>query len=195
VSCFLRTYTAHNKPARSGIDDWLDCPFRDLGLIRLVPGQTRTYRFVIGEKPTLPADVVAFAALDFLARTDRGSQTITLSRLANEPGGPGQAFRLTEAALTEALEQATGLGDLWLASPAGIPQLSFNGDPAEVATHLLYRYYSQRRTGLSRPYRVAGAEADEPATAQPTLNTTIDPLDARTLPEAARDAAKVGDRP
>jgi len=195
VSCFLRMYTAQGGSARSGIDDWLDCPFRDLGLVRPVPGQARTYRFVIGDKPTLPADVVAFAALDFLARTDAGSQTITLSRLANEPGGPGRAFRLTETALTAALERATGSGGLRLASPAGIPQLSFDGDPAELATHLLHRYYSQRRTGLTRPYRVAGAEAGEPATAQPTLDATIDPPRGRAQPEAPSDAAKVGGRP
>jgi hypothetical protein len=174
VSCLLRTYTAHGGPARSGIDDWLDCPFRDLGLIRAVPGQARTYRFVIGAKPTLPPEVVAFAALDFLARTDAGSHTVTLSRLATEPGGPGRAFRLPETHLADALDRTTGLGDLKLATPAGIPQLSFEGDPAELATRILYRYYSQRRKGLTSGHQVAGPDADAPAIDQHTLDIAVE---------------------
>lgn len=194
VSCFLRTYTAHGGPARSGIDDWLDCPFRDLGLLRSVPGQARTYRFVIGHKPTLPGEVVAFAALDFLARTDSGSRTVTLSRLATEPGGPGRAFRLTEAALTVALDQVAGPDGFRLASPAGIPQLSFDGDPAELATHTLHRYYSQRRKGLGCAHYVAGAQADEPADGQPTLDITVGHSLDDLRPEAHRDTARVGGR-
>src|SRR5438270_11121380 len=106
VSCLLRTYAHADTPARAGIDDLLDCPLRDLGLIRAVGASPRTYRFSSGEKPTLPNAIVLYCALDFLARTDAQAQTSTVSRLASEPGGPGRALRLSEPSLASAIEHA-----------------------------------------------------------------------------------------
>ena len=47
---------------------------------------------------------MAYAVLDYVARTGTGGNTITLSRLAHEPGGPGRAFKLAEAELLAVLE-------------------------------------------------------------------------------------------
>ena len=80
--------------------------------------------------------------LDYLARTDTGGNTATLSRLAHEPGAPGHAFKLAEADLFAALQQtATTTNALELASPTGAPQLSWSGDPADVANEVLSSYY------------------------------------------------------
>lgn len=143
INALLRTYAPAERSKRSGnsIDDLLDCPLRELGLIRRSQA-TGNYRFVLGAKPTLPPEIVSYAALDYLARTETGGNTVTLSRLAHEPGAPGHAFKLAEADLFDALQQtATTTNALELASPTGAPQLSWSGDPAAVANEVLSSYY------------------------------------------------------
>ena len=143
VSALLRTYAPAERSKRSGnsIDDLLDCPLRELGLIRRSQA-TGSYRFVLGAKPTLPPEIVTYAVLDYLDRTDTGGNTATLSRLAHEPGAPGHAFKLAEADLFAALQQtATTTNALELASPTGAPQLSWSSDPAAVANEVLSSYY------------------------------------------------------
>ena len=146
VNALLRTYAPAEtspKSKRSGhsIDDLLDCPLRELGLIRRSQA-TGSYRFVLGAKPTLPPEIVSYAVLDYLARTENGGNTATLSRLGHEPGAPGHAFKLTEADMFAALQQtATTTNALELASPTGAPQLSWSGDPAAVANEVLSSYY------------------------------------------------------
>ena len=143
VSALLRTYAPAERSKRTGrsIDDRLDCPLRELGLIRRSQA-TGSYRFVLGAKPTLPPEIVSYAALDYLARTETGGNTATLSRLTHEPGAPGHAFKLTEADMFDALQQtATTTNALELASPTGAPQLSWSGDPEAVANEVLSSYY------------------------------------------------------
>lgn len=144
VNALLRTYAPAERSKHSGhsIDDRLDCPLRELGLIRRSQA-TGSYRFVLGAKPTLPPAIVSYAVLDYLACTKTGGNTATLSRLAHEPGAPGYAFKLAEADLFAALQQtATTTDALELASPNGVPQLSWSGDPADVADEVLSSYYN-----------------------------------------------------
>ena len=143
VNALLRTYAPAERSKRSGhsIDDRLDCPLRELGLIRRSQA-TGSYRFVLGEKPTLPPAIVSYAVLDYLAYTKTGGNTATLSGLAHEPGAPGHAFKLAEADLFTALRQtATTTEALELASPNGVPQLSWSGNLADVANEVLSSYY------------------------------------------------------
>ena len=143
VNALLRTYAPAERSKRSGhsIDDRLDCPLRELGLIRRSQA-TGSYRFVLGAKPTLPPAIVSYAVLNYLDYTKTGGNTATLSRLAHEPGAPGHAFKLTEADLFTALQQtATTTDALELASPNGVPQLSWSGNLADVANEVLSSYY------------------------------------------------------
>jgi hypothetical protein len=160
ISCMLRTYVQASGE-RASIDDLLDCPMRDLGLLRLTSSSPRTYRFSTGPKPTLPPAIVLYASLDFLARTDQGAQTATVSRLATEPGGPGRSFRLNEQALAAAMElAAVDQASVEMAAPNGVAQLSFKGNVAAVASEVLHAYY-EGRTGVAKDMGLtAGPEAD-----------------------------------
>lgn len=161
VECFLRMYAAAPEGGDDG-DDLIDCPFRDLAVLRPVPGSRRTYRFAIGPKPALPAEVAMFAALDFVARTESSSHTVTLSRLATEPGGPGRAFKLTEKDLASLLLKVAGHG-VAIVDAAGVVQLAFGEDPATAATDILWGHYSALNNGAVRPATaVAGREAERP---------------------------------
>jgi len=144
LTALLRTYAPPDRSARTSIDDLLDCPLRELGLIAK-SAATGRYRFSIGAKPSLPPAVVAHAALDFAARADPASKTALLSRLASEPGSPGRAFKLTEDDLADALRPAAAesQGKLALASPAGAAQLAWRGDPNKLGLELLDNHYHE----------------------------------------------------
>ena len=120
ISALLRTYTSAIKSRRTRFDDMLDSPFRELNLLRRVPERGDTFRFTLGDKPTLPAEIVTHAVFDYIARlqyTDRSgtmgysetvdrSGTITVSRLSKELGSPGKAFKLDESWLRHFLQSA-----------------------------------------------------------------------------------------
>lgn len=157
VSAMLRTYAPAERSRRTGVDDSLDCPLRELNLIGR-SAATGRYRFMLGPKATLPAVVVAYAVLDYVARVGTGGNTVTLSRLAHESGAPGQAFKLTEAELRAALEAALERTDaLSLTTPSGATQLTWKQDPARVAPALLDDYYN-----VSPGFVRAGHDGDLP---------------------------------
>ena len=145
VSALLRTYASpdYSKRKRTGIDDILDCPLRELNLI----GRSATtdgYRFTLGEKPTLPSAILTYTTLDYISRTKTGGNTITLSRLAREPGAPGRAFKLTEGDLLAGLEPAVGRTDkLDLVRTTAGSQLSWAEEPRQVANKVLDAYYRE----------------------------------------------------
>ena len=141
VGAMLRTYAPVERTGRSGIDDMLDCPLRELNLIGRSVG-THRYRFALGSKPTLPSAILGYAALDYCARTSTGGSTVTLGRLAHEPGAPGKVFKLTEGELLAAIEPLAQESDaVSLTTSTGAVQFSWSGNPGEVATRILDRYY------------------------------------------------------
>ncbi len=161
VQCFLRMYSS-GQSQRATFDDVIDCPFRDLALIAPSPADPSSFRFSVGAKPTLPPEVAAFACLDFIARTTPLAKTVNLSRLSSsEPGSPGRAFKLSEAALEALLGQAAQQHDdiVQLSSSAGITQLIFKDDPARCATDLLHAYYKRNKSHSTSPF-AAGPFAD-----------------------------------
>lgn len=176
VDCFLRMY-AMAAPGDDDGDDLIDCPFRELSVLRPVAGGRRSYRYAIGPKPSLPPEVAMFAALDFVARTEAASHTVTLSRLATEPGGPGRAFKITEKDLAALLTKAAGHG-VSVVDAAGVGQLSFGEDPAKAATEVIWRHYVALGSVATRPVAaVAGRDAD-----RPTGEVAESPAPARARP-------------
>ena len=141
VSVLLRTYAPAVRSARTGVDDLLDCPLRELNLIGR-SAATNRYRFTLGVKPTLPPAVLAYAALDFVHRSDTKGSTVALSRLTHEPGAPGKAFKLTENEIQAALEPTIDETDaISLTTTTGDVQLAWSKEPHEIATEILDRYY------------------------------------------------------
>lgn len=174
VACLLRMYARRPK-ARESIEDELDCPFRELGLIEPT-GDGAAYRFVLGARAGLPDDIVVHAALDFLALSGTTGRTATVPRLATVAGGPGRAFKLTESALGEAAERyaARPGARIGTSSPAGVLQLAFEGDPAAAALDVLESFWAGR-TGTDRRLG-GGAEDHELAVLDERLPGMEDPL-------------------
>jgi hypothetical protein len=139
VSCLLRMYV--EQPVKSlASEDSLDCPFTQLGLIHTA-GDSRHYTFRVGHKPSLPPAIVAYACLHHANRTVSG-QTIPLSNLLYEIGSPGLVFKLTESALSQAIEQVERqYGGMRVTDAAGKLQLEFDGNPRLLAEAILDQYY------------------------------------------------------
>jgi hypothetical protein len=93
-------------------------------------------------KANLPAAVITAAALEFVASNDAGQRTVSLARLAYGQGGPGLAFKLTESAICQAIEDI-GLkpGGVTLTDTAGLLQMSFHEEPLRLAQRVLKHYY------------------------------------------------------
>lgn len=145
VACLLRTF-ALRRVGRQTMDDLLDCPARELGLLELAAGDVKSWRFVTGAKPALPPAITAYACLDYLADEAHGESSISVARLSSDPGSPGRAFRLTESALFEALgEVAAQEPHLRVVEPGGLRQLVVEGDARAHADRLLSTYYPQGR--------------------------------------------------
>ena len=163
LECLLRMYAPSVKRhRREPIDDLLDSPFRELGLLSADAPQGR-FRFVIGEKPTLDSLVVAYACLDYLARHEGGRQTVTLSTLAGEPGSPGRVFKLADADVEHALERAASqVEGLELTRPAGVRQLTVEDQPQRLAASLLALVYKRDADELvDHAEALAGYSSDD----------------------------------
>lgn len=144
ITCIIRMYCNSNTSIEFN-EESLDCPFTDLGLIQRV-GNTKHYRFNIGSKPNLPAEIIVVACLEFVGLKDNNQRTISISNLLYQPGSPGMSFKLTESVICNAIEQVgQSTSDITLSDTAGIIQLSFREDPNELSKQILDLYYNKKR--------------------------------------------------
>ena len=130
VDVFLHTYTS--KRDKLTVDERVDCPFRSL---RLARHEDNSIRFMFGPKTGLSPHVVAFACADFADRVGAGDD-ISVARLAVEPGGVGNAFKMSENDLAVSLEAACG-GGMSMTSVNGEPYLVFGEGARTVARRML----------------------------------------------------------
>jgi hypothetical protein len=131
------------QPATKGlIEDSIDCPFSELGLIHTA-GEAKRYTFRIGSKANLPPEIIVATCLEYASYDNSGSKTLNLSRLLYDAGSPGRVFKLTEEALCDAIEKvARENAQITLSDTAGLIQLSFTADnPLELAKEILDNYY------------------------------------------------------
>jgi hypothetical protein len=144
LDCMLRMYSPRVVKAKASLDDYLDSPFRDLGLI--VPSsissrERNSYRFQIGEKPGLTPSMVLLACLDFMNICEVSS--LTAPRLATDIGSPGRVFRLGETALNEFLRKSVeDIDGVSLESPAGVSQLVLKKPVYEIMCEVIQVMYS-----------------------------------------------------
>ncbi len=140
VGVFLRSYVGGPDRYDSSLEDIMDCPLAELGLIYEEPAK-HMYTFARGPKDSLPDEVFAYALWGYAEHRD-GQRTFTFDELAYQTGSPGRIFKLDEAALAERLENLADLTDgAWQPTEtAGYRQmlLTRDIDPGQ----LLERYYT-----------------------------------------------------
>ena len=166
IECMLHMYVP--RGGERAVDDVVDSPFRQMGIIDRVAGADRTYRFVGSSKPTLPPEVVTAAALEFLSWDRSVERTAVLARLATAPAGPCRVFRISEDVLAEAIEAVCKRWPdrLNINAPAGAPQVTFKEDPGLLASALLLAYYRTKQARADVLHDHGQLESERP---YPTL--------------------------
>ncbi|MEV7288725.1 DUF4007 family protein [Streptomyces sp. NPDC093252] len=155
IECLTKMY-ARSAPEKVGspgsYEDLLACPFRDLDLLTFVGTRGNAeWQFTSGHRTSLPARVLAYACLDYAAKFSRQANSISVARLANEPGSPGRAFRVRENEIVMALQRvAADHPQLDLTEAVGQRSLAFSADPFELAWEVLDEQYDfvTRRPGF-----------------------------------------------
>jgi hypothetical protein len=149
VDCLTKMYAPRKAPkggSPGSFEDLLDCPFRELGLLEPAADEDRTWRFTEAAKATLPARIVAYACLDYASQHDSAERSVTLARLANEPGAPGRAFRLREPDIAAALEEVRRLHPAISVTDAiGQRSLVSHDDPRKLAWDILDAHFGNAR--------------------------------------------------
>ncbi|MFC8085010.1 DUF4007 family protein [Streptomyces sp. NPDC059459] len=155
VECLTKMYArtpVEQSGSRATYEDLLACPFRELDLLTSVGTRGKQeWQFTTGTRTSLPAHVLVYACLDYAARDNQGSGSISLARLANEPGAPGRAFRVREPEIVAALDKvAAGRPELNRVDAVGQRTMSFSGDPMALAWDILDEQYDHvtRRPGF-----------------------------------------------
>ncbi len=140
IDVFIHTYSTRQD--KLPLEDFLDCPFRQICLIR--QGSRDSMRFVLGKKQGMSPLIVAFACLDFIRRSGIASKSVSVSRLAAEAGSVGNTFKLGENDLGEMLREACGMSkSIRISNINGSPHLSFES-PEKAAMDVLSQAYGKK---------------------------------------------------
>jgi hypothetical protein len=145
IDCFIRSYAGTRGKFS---EENFDSPFLALGLIQPT-SESDLYRFNIGAKRNLPAEIVGYAILKNMETTNHPS--IQIQDCLYEAGHPGQVFKLDEGALMDYLDELARLtkGDLSVTDTAGLVTITFTAKkrkPGEYADILLQDYYGKAVT-------------------------------------------------
>jgi Protein of unknown function (DUF4007) len=158
ISCFTRMYGFRAPAGRTAADleDLINCPFRSLGLLDETEASwgssVRQWRIVEQRWGRIPAAVVAYACLDYASRHSMNEPgSVSLARLAHEPGAPGRAFPLNRETLTAALEETAARYPALAVTESGAGQaiLAFSSAPRELAWDILDAHYDGARARVA----------------------------------------------
>ena len=142
VDCFIRSYCGLKRfeKKKSG-EESFDCPLQELNLIQAM-SEGDFYRFSIGAKSSLPAEIIGFAICEYFGRENKSAMTI--QGVLYKEGSPGQVFMLDENALIEAVQELHE-NSIWgnrfdFTESAGVAQVHCNV-ALDEAEELLSSYY------------------------------------------------------
>lgn len=139
IEVFVRTYLSARSARGGMVEDSLDCPLTELGLLEEFSG-TNLLSIRRGPKSTLSRRVFAYCLLDFWNKTAPATKTLAFSEVAYSRDSPGVVFKLDENSIIEyleTLETATD-GALGYVESAGLKQV-YRQDSADgfawLSTH------------------------------------------------------------
>ncbi len=144
VDVFVRSYVPSRDARDASPEDSLDSPLVELGLIHEI--DSRIYAFHRGSQPSLPDSIFVFALLDHWDRRYPERSTLSFEAIYRGPGSPAAAFKLTENALTERLENLNPLTGMTFDETAGTRVVMRSHARITTPDAVLDAYY---RTGMS----------------------------------------------
>lgn len=140
VDCFIRTYTQGKGGHGEVLEDSLDCPLVELGLITEDRGAS-VFQFRRGAQPMLSAEVFTYCLLEYWDRVAPQRDALAFSEAAYGFGSPGCVFKFDENSLADRLEalEAVTHGRLAYTETAGLKQIYRREMPSTF--ELLERHY------------------------------------------------------
>lgn len=110
---FLHSYLPTRSRKNEVLEDNLDCPLVELGLIktgpnRLLSESTRgepSYVFAVEEKPAISDELFAYCLNEFWNVTRPNDQIVDFRVVSLSPGSPGQVFKLPDRAVRDRLDR------------------------------------------------------------------------------------------
>ena len=144
VDTFVRTYAVPRPGKKIIVEDTLDCPLVDLGLLGMgTDGETLTLRR--GDHSSLPDEVFVYGLIEFLRLRGHTSKTLSLEDLLFAPGSPGRVFSLSEAGALRRADSLVALtkGALSYDETAGLKQILVHDIPDPMP--VLKSYFKRNR--------------------------------------------------
>ena len=140
IDVFIHTYTTRQDKLL--MDDYIDCPFRQLSMIK--QNSRDMMRFVFGKKYGISPLITAFVCFDFIHRSDTKSRNMSISRLATEAGSIGNIFKIGENDLADMLSEAARASSLFkLENLNGAQHLTFTGIAKDISIRMLELAYGK----------------------------------------------------
>ena len=140
IDVFIHTYSTRRD--KLSIEDYLDCPFRQLRMIK--QNSRDMMRFVFGKKYGLSPLITAFACLDFIHNSEITSKNISLSRFATEAGSVGNAFKINENELAELLNDESLADLIQIKNINGAQHLVLEQSARELSFKVLESAYGKK---------------------------------------------------
>lgn len=143
IDCFVRSYAGTRGKFS---EENFDSPLLSLGLIQPT-SESDLYRFNIGAKRNLPAEIVGYALLMSMAASNR--TTMLVQSCLYDAGHPGQVFKLDEGTLMDYLADLENKTkhEISVTDTAGMVSVAFVPNkptsPNEYAADLIATYYGK----------------------------------------------------
>jgi hypothetical protein len=143
VDCFVRSYANPAPSKKVSIEESLDSPLAELGLIREF-GSRSHFLLMRGEQASLPDEVFAFAVAGYIRARTTETKTLPSNTVAFGPGSPGRVLCLDEDAVLARLErlESVTMGALAFDETAGLRQVLIRQVPEGIP--ILARHYERR---------------------------------------------------
>ena len=150
IDCFIGTYAKKTGKRDEFLEDSIECPLIELGLI-LPASERGTYTFDIGPKPTLDAAIFYFALVEFIDGLEE--KTANLEQLTHREGSPGRVFKLSENDVAQYLARIedSSSGRISWQDSAGIRQIQIRGENLNPYDFLEDAYGPSNRMPASKP--------------------------------------------
>ena len=142
INVFINTYTTER--GKMTIEDYLDCPFRQMRMIK--QNSRDSLRFVFGVKYGLTPEIVTYASLDFASKENFQSKSISVIKLATESGSVGNTFKIGENELGNMINDACKTSNVaHVETVNGALHLVYD-DAKEAAFDMLEKAYGRNNT-------------------------------------------------
>jgi len=140
VECFVKTYVPASRSKKASLEERLESPLIELGLVKSTANSSTHFQIIRGPKSTLSMGIFLFALIEFWDSKSSAS-TLSYEAISHEPGSPGRVFLLDDAGLSQILSSLDSFtnGAFRWSETAGLRQVVRN---TNLSSDLALKYLS-----------------------------------------------------